>query len=308
MNIRSSFYWVVLLAYLQLGCGKQSTADVKKDGDQHEVPAPDPNAGTIEAKLTTKTDLIKKVNSYAETVLADGVKMYQLKYTSKSNLPMVLFLFEANLKNPNVTLKALMPNGGTAYGRQSVPLMVTKNTFDGYKIIGATNGDFFDSTTGEPRGIVYINGTAIRTTIQPGWAFFAIDKTGKPLIGNSTTYLQHYSNLQYALGGRQVLVTKGQKASQPDFTIAPRTGIGYTEEDKVYIMVVDGRSENYSNGMTFEEMGQVMYALGVKEAINIDGGGSSTFVTNTETIQVLNKPSDGTPREVANGWAICIKK
>ncbi|TCC91068.1 phosphodiester glycosidase family protein [Pedobacter hiemivivus] len=262
----------------------------------------------VAKSLKEKTALIKTINAYTVNSLADGVREINLKYTNNKNQQMAIFLFEVNLKNKNIAIKPLMPNGGKSYGRQSVPVMMEKNVFEGYQILGATNGDFFDSVTGEPRGLVYINGEAIRPVILTGWAFFAIDKNGYPLISGSSLYSQYSASLLHALGGRQILVTGGQEIKQTDVTIEPRTGIGYTSDDIVYMLVADGREENYSNGLSFAEMGSLMKALDVKEAINIDGGGSSTFVVNTDKITVKNKPSDGTPRQVANGWAICVKK
>ena len=70
-------------------------------------------------------------------------------------------------------------------------------------------------------------------------------------------------------------------------------------------MVVDGRQASYSNGMSFAQLSNVFFALGVKDAINLDGGGSTTLVVKDGTgWKVRNRPSDGAPRAVANAWTI----
>jgi hypothetical protein len=85
--------------------------------------------------------------------------------------------------------------------------------------------------------------------------------------------------------------------------VNPRTAVGYTDQQEVIFMVIDGRQE-ISEGVTFEELSDIFLGLGVKEAINLDGGGSSTFWVNG---QVLNHPSDKTGlRKVAS--VLIVKK
>ncbi|RAP75761.1 phosphodiester glycosidase family protein [Paenibacillus montanisoli] len=57
----------------------------------------------------------------------------------------------------------------------------------------------------------------------------------------------------------------------------PRTGIGVISPNHYVFVVVDGRQENYSRGMTLDEFAQLFKDLGVTEAYNLDGGGSSTM-------------------------------
>ena len=78
-------------------------------------------------------------------------------------------------------------------------------------------------------------------------------------------------------------------------------------EGKLYFIVVDGRSFYYSNGITITKLGQMLKACGATIAINVDGGGSSTFMIKhplADVWQVRNRPSDGTNRAVGNAWMI----
>lgn len=80
----------------------------------------------------------------------------------------------------------------------------------------------------------------------------------------------------------------------------PRTAIGFKGR-KLYLLVVDGRQPGYSAGMSLPELAQAMVDLGCTEALNMDGGGSSVLWVRGS---VLNRPSDGRERSVANGLLV----
>jgi exopolysaccharide biosynthesis protein len=79
----------------------------------------------------------------------------------------------------------------------------------------------------------------------------------------------------------------------------PRTAVGINSDStKVYFFTVDGRQPNYSMGMSLYELADYMLSWGVKQGVNLDGGGSTTMVVRG---QVVNSPSDsGGERWVAN--------
>ncbi len=80
----------------------------------------------------------------------------------------------------------------------------------------------------------------------------------------------------------------------------PRTGVGVA--DGALVMVtVDGRQPGYSEGMTLQEFAQLFVDIGCRDAMNLDGGGSTTMVVRD---RVVNSPSDGAPRRVANGLGL----
>ncbi|MEO0483989.1 MAG: phosphodiester glycosidase family protein [Planctomycetota bacterium] len=88
----------------------------------------------------------------------------------------------------------------------------------------------------------------------------------------------------------------------------PRTAVGVSQDGNTLIMaVIDGRQPSWSVGMTLPELGQFMIDEGAWDAINLDGGGSSSFVYQ-EPGQPLaqNRPSDGQHRSVANHLGIRI--
>ena len=88
-----------------------------------------------------------------------------------------------------------------------------------------------------------------------------------------------------------ILIVNGQKIEFQPFSggFAPRTAIGQTAQGHVLLVVVDGRQRT-SIGATFEDLQTILYANGAVNAINLDGGSSSTMVFNGT---VINNPSDG---------------
>lgn len=110
-----------------------------------------------------------------------------------------------------------------------------------------------------------------------------------------------------ALGGTPVLSHGGQREPLPtsgDFFVNrhPRTLVGRTDDGTVLLVTVDGRQPGYSVGMSLREAQDFMDSLGAVEAINLDGGGSTTFVAHRI---MLNRASDkGIERPVADALAV----
>ena len=100
-----------------------------------------------------------------------------------------------------------------------------------------------------------------------------------------------------------------------DSELHPRTAIGYSKNGKfLTIVVVDGRQPFYSQGITLTELASLMIELGAHDAMNFDGGGSSTLVIRGADgkPRILNSPIDlyipGRERPVANHLGIYFKK
>lgn len=70
----------------------------------------------------------------------------------------------------------------------------------------------------------------------------------------------------------------------------PRTALGYTSDGWIYFIVADGRFPGQADGMSMREIQTLCEALGLYEAINLDGGGSSTLWTREGG--VMNHPCD----------------
>jgi hypothetical protein len=79
----------------------------------------------------------------------------------------------------------------------------------------------------------------------------------------------------------------------------PRSAIGFnTDTSRFFFVTVDGRQPGHSDGMTLFELAEFMRQLGCSQALNLDGGGSTTMVVRGN---VVNRPSDAAgERAVSN--------
>ena len=77
----------------------------------------------------------------------------------------------------------------------------------------------------------------------------------------------------------------------------PRSAIGYYEPGHYCFVLVDGRQDGYSKGMTIPELAQVFANLGCKVAYNLDGGGSAVMVFNHER---YSRQSNGGGRDLGD--------
>lgn len=173
-------------------------------------------------------------------------------------------------------------------------------------VVGAVNGDFFDMSNGRPRGVLVMNSTVIQKSSFP---CFYIDKDNVPHIEESSTNLP--DDVKEAVGGATVIVKDGQPVNTGDATKNPRTAIGIKADNSVVIFMVEGRQAPLSVGMDYPELAATMIDLGCVTALNLDGGGSSTFATqragdevgtNNETAGLTMRcsPSDGYERTVSS--------
>lgn len=105
------------------------------------------------------------------------------------------------------------------------------------------------------------------------------------------------NKLKELVGGNSKFVNNGEnKGDWPERH--PRTAAGFSADSSTfYLVVVDGRQWDLSMGMTLTELADFLIGFGVYNAVNLDGGGSSTMVVWDD---VVNSPSDGGERAVAN--------
>jgi len=265
--------------------------------------------------LMENSELVSTVFWDTTFVVAPGVEETDIHYLSMKGLPMHMFIMKADLKQEGVQLSPMTPYGATSFGMQSIPEMMEWVDEPGKKVVAGFNADFFDMASGTPRGVVHLDGNIIKDVPFAGRSVFGLDANGELVLVHADDYASVKGDLVDALGASNILVKDHVPAAIPAQTVLtdpePRTGVGFTEDDVVYFVVVDGREYAYSNGMSLSEVAEVFMALGVKNATNLDGGGSSSFVIRHsigDVFHVRNKPSDGSPRPVGNGWAILVNE
>jgi len=263
------------------------------------------------ARLWLEPDRVQSLS------LGPGLSYFR---ASASGEPWVVYLLRANLRRCDLGLQvlpALSPaeeGGGTTRRRISELL-------DGEEggIVAAVNGDFF-TPEGLPLGTEVTRGRARRIRERPALSWWP----GSPpwmglveMLGDTAVALDRALSRTAppdeaeVLGGFPLLLREGERvgdlqvSERPSFAAArhPRTAVGWDEDEgALWVVVVDGRQPEHSDGMTLPELTALLEALGVEEALNLDGGGSSAMVVRGV---VVSSPSDAQgERPVANALGI----
>ena len=124
-------------------------------------------------------------------------------------------------------------------------------------------------------------------TISPTWTFGDVSVDPQQVISGNPKIL----------ADGVVLDTESERGDASQ--LHPRSAVGYSDGGtKVYFLVVDGRSL-ISDGVRTTVLADIMRYAGCTDAMNVDGGGSSTLYTSA--LGIRNKPSDGTERADGNG-------
>lgn len=278
------------------------------------------NAGGLVTTVTTD-------KSYS---LAEGVDVLEIKYTGKSSgsvLPYYVYVMEVDLSR-NVSLLAtckdddpanIMKTPENVTGVQIVrdQLAAMEGNRNGKVVYGGINGDFFfgEGSANENNsllhGVMHKDGVCLKETFDGGSAcsVFAMMKDGTARILSQSAYKSSKDDIQEAVGGRQEVLNSGTVTSASNKKYDPRTAVGVSaDRKKVIMLVVDGRRSSHSNGADYPELGTMLKAMGAYNGINLDGGGSSTFVVKEGSgFAVRNRPSDDKERKVVNGLAIISK-
>lgn len=122
-----------------------------------------------------------------------------------------------------------------------------------------------------------------------------------------------FKDMPYVVGGYDILVNDGVvntecHSDNSGDVPAPRTFFGIKEDGTMFLAVLDGRQSGYSVGCTVNEEALLAKQFGAKFALELDGGGSSTFLLDDGSgPKVLNKPSDGQQRRVSNAVLLVEK-
>ncbi len=219
------------------------------------------------------------------------------------------YALEVDLSNPTTSIiasyKDYDPTKG--WGMQKVrDQAYAAEAKLGVNVVAGVNGDFFNMGTGQPTGTFVMNGTVYNT--NNNWNYFAILKDGTPVIGSGKL---DTSNVKECVGGPCIIVKDGKITNESEGYSRdqmPRTAVGITAEGKVILWVADGRQAPMSCGQNGSQLAQSMLALGCVDALCLDGGGSTTFVSQHEGSDELvcrNSPSDGSERTVSSALLVC---
>ena len=173
-----------------------------------------------------------------------------------------------------------------------------------------------------PRGNSIIPSDGVVLAIEPSLVRHWTDKITKSTAGTLAIALtpKKWQRVQQGIGGNLRLVRDGKV--EPELIAFgesrggsayrhrnaasrhPRSALGFNDK-KLFLIAIDGRQHGYSMGMTLYHMGTFFSELGIKHAINFDGGSSSTLWALG---RVANSPAHGYERRIFNVAMIRAKK
>ncbi|AGF54875.1 MULTISPECIES: phosphodiester glycosidase family protein [Clostridium] len=167
-------------------------------------------------------------------------------------------------------------------------------------IAAINGGGFVDQSStqawtgngGVPTGIV-MTGGKVKNDDTGGKevSCLGITKEGKMMVGNYTLDELVKQGVQEAVSFYPALIISGKKLTingDGGFGIRPKTAIGQKKDGSIILMVIDGNDLG-SLGATVKEVQDIMYQLGAYNAINLDGGKSTTMYYDGD---IINKPSN----------------
>lgn len=238
-----------------------------------------------------------------------------------------LFIAEIDLTGNIRAVASTANNEPTAEHLQTIPEQAEALEKAGKKVLLGINGDFYgySGTSNKyfPMGEFVKDGVIIKDKSNgENKSVLCILNDGTAKITDNEGFLAIKDQIRDAVGGWQHLVKAGKlyedfEINDNSMRFDPRTFAGITQDGKKLILfVVDGGQgrgmDEYSNGMRLEDQMLICQGAGCYDAINFDGGGSSTLTIKNEKgtdpkFLLVNKPSEGKPRAVLNGLMIIEK-
>jgi hypothetical protein len=250
-----------------------------------------------------------------------GVTHYQITQSLGSPTPSILprevsiHIVEIDPTAPGISFFGTPGNGVAPeeYTRQTTSSFVYSHS-----LAVAVNGDFYTTDTGgeaNVSGLGMSNGEIVSAAVN-GRPSFVVRQDNSALVRtNGTIPFGAYN----AVSGNQRLILDGANVTPlgDSYTTAlnPHTAIGVNDANgHIFLMTVDGRQADFSEGMRTDEMADILIDFGVDQAINLDGGGSTTLVFADGADgapRTVNSPSDsstskqpGFERSVANHFGL----
>ena len=330
------FFIGAALAAAFAGCSPSIVPEPKPQEPEEQTPepeAPEPEQPSYPIDVQAafeEAGLISTVKSCTHYSPHSSVDVTEIRYTDYAAQPQAVFVMQVDLSDPTVSMTNTVPGGATTGftgGREKLSSQFRRIDAAGSRVIGGINTDFFitaeGATAGEAQGIFWHNGICLKDTFNSQtnrprcFVYWDGDETVRIASSSYYTQIKAATSLREAFSGGQFLVVNGGYSTitaDSVYGVHPRTMFGVQEDGKKIILVVlDGRNSVLAVGMNYPDMQKIMMALGSFDSINIDGGGSSTFIVRDTSSDgygvnakflIKNMPSDGSERAIGPGLAI----
>ena len=258
-----------------------------------------------------------------------GVDVTEFRYNDYVANPQAVFVMQVDLSDETVSMTNTVPGDAkTSFnaGRETLTGQFKRIDMATHWVIGGTNTDFFamdGSSPGTPQGAFWHNGNCLKNTFNSQatrprcFVYWGDDEQVHMAKSAEYSTVKARGGFRELFSGGQFLVENGKATNYVEdsvYGVHPRTMFGVCKDNRhVVLVVIDGRNNTLAIGMNYPDMQKILLSLGCETALNIDGGGSSTFVVRNESFSgygqsasftVRNKPSDGSQRKIGPGLAI----
>jgi exopolysaccharide biosynthesis protein len=245
---------------------------------------------------------------WAERRINKQITRYQLKNEEFYGEPQSINILKVNLNKNKYGIDVVFADSSN----ELLSEMAAK-----HHGVAAINGTFFNVKKG---GAVVFLKVDDHVITPPNTTLNTLVSEAALLIGDSVVVVENtkdkrlkmYSNFEDIMVSGPLLLKNGEVV-KPDSTAFnrtkhPRSAIGITYDYELLMVTVDGRHEGKASGIAIRDLAVLMKALNCKDAMNLDGGGSTTLWLKKEG--VINYPSDNKvfdhegARKVANGIVV----
>ncbi|MGP1438394.1 MAG: phosphodiester glycosidase family protein [Treponema sp.] len=259
-------------------------------------------------KITTyQKDAYFSIEDIYYTELSDGIEIARL---DNETIPLIATVAKINLKNP---LLKILNTEKTRFNKKGFVLAESTMSFAKRNDTNlAINANFFTFKCSfldvlyKPLGL-YIAEGSVLSNAKPDFAQLIFTSTREPLFQKPNDD----SNVMCAIAGfNQVLKNGSITITGRSKKIDSRTLIGINKEkDVLFILCVDGERKKISEGATLINATKIMQEIGAYEAIELDGGGSSSLIAKIDGVQHQLIPSSKKQfRKVATNLGFKIVK
>lgn len=184
---------------------------------------------------------------------------------------------------------------------------------DNQAILGMNASGFVDHNEmgngGEPTGIVIQDGKVIWDATKTGYSggIAGFTKDNKLVLTKGTAEEAIKSGVEDAVEFGPFLIVNGKAAEikgNGGWGIAPRTVLAQRKDGIVLFLVIDGRQPGYSLGISMNELTKLLQRYKAHNAVNLDGGASSSIAIGNETITKPCGYSATGERRIPNAWVL----
>jgi len=181
--------------------------------------------------------------------------------------------------------EAILTNPLTLAEKKDVLIFLNTNPFAA--IPGETRSGWYSGQPVDVCGTVVSESRQISPEQQRHESFW-VDHQGKVRMG-----AWQEDEIAEGVAGFARILKEGMHANVGGNDLHPRSAVGYdSANQKLWFLVVDGRQNGYSEGVTTRELADLLLELGCSDGINLDGGGSSVLIVKNQEgkWKVVNRP------------------